>query len=69
MQMDVCLSLIFRKTRAQIIYNCLEFEVRIVVPSAIGLNTEDAASKMVILITLFGDILIWMRKFYYIPGA
>lgn len=69
MPMDVCLSLVFRKTRTQIIYSCLEFEVRIVVPSGIGLNREDAASKMVILITLFGDILIWMRKFCYFPGV
>lgn len=55
MQMNVCLSLAFRKAQAQINYSYIEFEVRMVVPSGIGLNGKDAASKMVILITLFDD--------------
>lgn len=40
-----------------------------VVPSSIGLNEEDAASKMVILITLFDDTVISMRKSCPLPGV
>lgn len=47
----------------------VEFEVRIAVPNGIGLNREDAANKMVILMTLFGDSVIWMRKFCPLPGV
>lgn len=46
----------------------MEFEVRIVVPSGIGLNGKDAASKTLIFMTLFGDIVIWMRKFVFSLG-
>lgn len=58
MQISVCSSLVFRKVQVRIIYSCMEFEVKIVVLSRIGLNGEDAVKQIVILMTLFSDIVI-----------
>lgn len=58
----------FQEGTVQIISSYTEREASIVVPSGTGLNGEDAASKMVILMTLFGDSVIWMRKICFSLG-